>query len=136
MGKYSMPASATLRSSASSWARASGSATAATPRAWPSVGVIGDRQRPLGATNGAAGGAQPREGLRRRHLVDQVQVDVEHSLTRLVPGVAGGDHVGVPDLVVERLAGHAGHVGSPRGPRKAGAAEPAAITALAAHSSA
>ena len=51
----------------------------------------------------------PFEGLGRSHLVDEMAVDVEQAGAV----VLGVDHMGVPDLVVKRLAGHESspHVG-------------------------
>ncbi len=65
--------------------------------------VVGDGERPVRAAHLAARVAKPREGLRRGHLVDQVQVDVEDRLLAVL-----ADDVGVPDLVVQGLTGHAG----------------------------
>ena len=59
--------------------------------------VVGDRQRQVRAPHLAVVGAQAREGLRRRHLMDQVQVDIEDGLAIRVLC----DHVGVPDLVIK-----------------------------------
>ena len=49
----------------------------------------------VGPPHGATGQAQPVEGLRRGHLVDEVEVDVEQV------GLAGRgvDDVAVPDLL-------------------------------------
>ena len=55
--------------------------------------VVGGGQRAVGAAHGAAGQAQAVEGLRARHLVDEVQVDVEQ---------VRRDLVGRPDLVEQR----------------------------------
>ena len=59
--------------------------------------VVRDGQRQVGPAHLAAGGAQPLEGLRARHLVDEVAVDVEEA------GAAGRllDQVAVPDLLEE-----------------------------------
>ena len=76
---------------------------------------IGDRKPPVGRgdvvvgcgeggirpPHAAAGQSQPLEGLRARHFMDEVPVDVEQ---RQFAG-RGADDVGVPDLVVQRL-GH------------------------------
>jgi hypothetical protein len=50
----------------------------------------------------AAGHAQALEGLRARHLVDEMAVDVEQAR----PVLLGLDEVVVPDLVVQSSAGH------------------------------
>ena len=55
--------------------------------------VVGGRERAVGPADRAAGEPQAVERLRARDLVDEVQVDVEQ---------AGGDLVGVPDLVEQR----------------------------------
>jgi DNA-binding IclR family transcriptional regulator len=66
--------------------------------------VVLGRDRELGAADPAAGGTQPVERLRTRHLVDEVQVDVEQ--VRLAVG--GGDRrvarddVGLPHLLGQR----------------------------------
>ena len=60
--------------------------------------VVGHGERLLRRAHLAAGHAQPLEGLRARHLVDEVAVDIEEARAvglRL-------DDVVVPDLVVER----------------------------------
>ena len=54
----------------------------------------------VGAAHGAAGEPQPVERLRRGHLVDEVEVDVEE--VRLTLG--GSDDVLVPDLLGQGLA--------------------------------
>ena len=61
--------------------------------------VVHRRDREVGAAHGAAGETQPVERLRRRDLVDQVEVDVEERrlARRLV------DHVALPDPVEQRL---------------------------------
>ena len=71
--------------------------------------AAGDRERAGGPAHGAAVGAQAGEGLRRRDLVDEVQVDVEDRLAVLLR-----NDVGVPDLVIEGLAGHGGLCRWPR----------------------
>ena len=48
--------------------------------------VVGDRERRVGPAHLAAGELQPLEGLRRRHLVDQVQVDIEQVGAFALPG--------------------------------------------------
>ena len=58
--------------------------------------VVGGGERAVGAADRAAGEAQAVEGLRAGDLVDEVQVDVDQ---------AGGDLVGLPDLV-EQALGH------------------------------
>ena len=62
----------------------------------PSVGTLWSAVASVlsGAAHPAAGQPQPVEGLRRGHLVDQVQVDVDQAV---------GDLVGLPDLVEHRL---------------------------------
>ena len=75
--------------------------------------VVGHGEGAVGAADRAVMGAQPGEGLRRGHLVDQVQVDVEDRLAVRPILAFLGDDVGVPDLVVEGLAGHGPHVGPP-----------------------
>ena len=61
--------------------------------------VVHRRDREVGAAHRSAGEPQPVERLRRRHLVDQVQVDVEERglARRLV------DDVALPDPVEQRL---------------------------------
>ena len=66
--------------------------------------VVGHRDGPLGRAHAPARHAQALEGLGARDLVHQVPVDVEQR--GAVLGLL--DEVGVPDLVVERLAGHGG----------------------------
>merc|ERR1719399_1696108 len=61
--------------------------------------VVHRRERAVGPPHGPAGEAQALEGLRRRHLVDQVAVDVDERRAGLV---LGHDEVVVPDLVEER----------------------------------
>ena len=70
--------------------------------------VVGHRQSAVRPAHGAFRGPKSGERLRRGHLMDQVQVDIEDRLAVLL-----GDDVGVPDLVVESLAGHGRHVGRP-----------------------
>jgi hypothetical protein len=60
--------------------------------------VVGHRQREIGAADLAVAGLQPRERLRRRHLMDEVQVDIDEALARRL---VGRDDMGVPDLVIE-----------------------------------
>ena len=64
--------------------------------------VVRRGHREIGAAHGAPGEAQPVEGLRRGHLVHQVQVDEEEV------GFALGrvDDVRVPDLLAERTWSH------------------------------
>ena len=59
--------------------------------------VVGRRQGPVRAAHLAALQAEAVEGLRRGHLVDEVQVDVDQVV---------GDLVSLPDLVEHRLWGH------------------------------
>ena len=67
--------------------------------------VVLGRHREVGTADGSAGGAQPVEGLRAGHLVDEVQVDVEQiGLTR-----GAAHHVGLVDLLRQGLR----HAGSP-----------------------
>ena len=61
--------------------------------------VVGDRQGAIRPTHPTMRRAQAGEGLRRRHLMDEVQVDIEDGLA---VGVFGND-VGVPDLFIECL---------------------------------
>ena len=61
--------------------------------------VVGHRQRQLGATDAAPGGAQPLERLRAGDFVDEVAVDVDQA--RAI--VARFDDVRVPDLFVQGL---------------------------------
>jgi len=68
--------------------------------------VVGDRKRAVGPAHRPVIGAKAGEGLRRRHLVDEVQVDIDNALAVLFV-----DDVGVPDLVVKRLANHGRHLG-------------------------
>ena len=68
--------------------------------------VVGHGQGPVRAPDLPPVGAQAGKGLRRRHLVDQVEVDVEDRLAVLF-----GDEVRIPDLVIEGLASHAAHLG-------------------------
>ena len=56
----------------------------------------------VGAAHGAAGEPQPLEGLRRRHLVDQVEVDVE----QVAAAVEGFDDMRVPEFVEQRAWCH------------------------------
>ena len=75
---------------------------------WMSVGrdvVVHRRHGEVGAADRAAGQAQAVERLRRRDLVDEVEVDVEEV------GLAVGavDDVAVPHLLAERPGGRAGH---------------------------
>ncbi len=63
--------------------------------------VVHRRDGEVGPPHGPPGGAQTVERLRRRHLVHEVQVDVEEV------GFAGRgtDHVAVPELLGEGLGG-------------------------------
>ena len=64
--------------------------------------VVGDGERELRAADLAVGEAQAFEGLRARHLVHEMAVDVENGgLARFVV-----NQVGVPDFVVEGGWGH------------------------------
>src|SRR3954452_2572315 len=60
----------------------------------------------------AAGDAQPLEGLRARHLMDEVAVDIEE---RVAVGLRLDDMV-VPDLVVKRARGHGSTPGNSLSP--------------------
>ncbi len=64
--------------------------------------VVDDGQRLLRVAHAATRHAQPLEGLRARHLMDEVAVDVEQACAI---GLLLDDVV-VPDLVVERAGGH------------------------------
>ena len=64
--------------------------------------VIDDREGLLGVAHLAAAQAQALEGLRARHLVDEVAVDIEEAGAVRLPV----DDVVVPDLVVERARRH------------------------------
>ena len=64
--------------------------------------VVGRGQRPVRSAHGAAVHPQALEGLRARHLVHEVQVDVEQG--RLALGRR--DDVLVPDLLEEGAPGH------------------------------
>jgi hypothetical protein len=68
--------------------------------------VVGGRDDRTLAPDLAAGQPQTLEGLRARHLVHQVAVDVEDG--RAV--VLGVDGVLVPELVVKRACGHRVHL--------------------------
>ena len=61
--------------------------------------VVGHGQGAIRSPHPAMRRAQAGEGLRRRHLVDEVQVDVEDGLAVRV----FRDDMGVPDLFVECL---------------------------------
>ena len=63
--------------------------------------MIDHRQRLLRRADLAAGHAQAFEGLRGRHFVDEVTVDIEQA--GAVLGLC--DQVIVPDLVVQRVVG-------------------------------
>ena len=60
--------------------------------------VVHGRDGQFGPAHPAPGQADPVEGLRRCHLVDQVQVDVE----QVGFSVAGADHVALPYLFGQR----------------------------------
>ena len=67
--------------------------------------VVVDRgERQVGPAHVAAGQAQAVEGLRRGHLVHEVQVDIQEG--RLAVGVRRADLVVVPHLLEQRLAHH------------------------------
>ena len=68
--------------------------------------VVSHGQGPVRAPDLPPVGAQAGKGLRRRHLVDQVEVDIEDRLAVLF-----GDEVRIPDLVVKGLASHGAHLG-------------------------
>ena len=67
--------------------------------------VVGGGDRPVRTPHGPALDPQPVEGLRRGHLVHEVEVDVEQAV---------GDLVGVPDLVEQRLGPSAPQRGAAR----------------------
>ena len=96
------PNSAQLRSSASIWARESGSAM---PASRPMVGTLWSTVARVrsGPADLPAGQAQPVEGLRRRDLVDEVQVDEEDRGARRV---GRADDVVVPHLLEQRSPAH------------------------------
>ena len=90
-----MPNSAQLRSSVSTWMRESSSAIIrAAGRAVGWHVVVGGRHGLVRATDRATLDAQAVEGLRRGHLVHEVEVDVDQPVRDLVR---------VPDLVEHRL---------------------------------
>ena len=60
--------------------------------------MVGHRERQVGAAHAAPGDAQPLEGLRARHLMDEVAIDVDQAGAVVAPV----DDVRVPDLLVER----------------------------------
>ena len=68
--------------------------------------VIDHRERLLRRAHLAAGDAQALERLRRRHLMDEMPVDIDQAGSVRLPI----DHVVVPDLIVEaaRLCHHVG----------------------------
>ena len=100
--KSGMPNSAQLRSRASICAARERVLDAALAADGGDV-VIDGGQRAVGAAHPPAGQPQAVEGLRRGHLVDQVQVHVEDGR----PVGAGRAHlVRIPDLLEER-PGHA-----------------------------
>ena len=68
--------------------------------------MVDDGERLVGRAHLAAGQRQSLEGLRRRHLVHEMAVDIKHARpVRLLV-----DDVIVEDLVIERLrSGRAGH---------------------------
>ena len=71
--------------------------------------VIDHCQRRVGPPDRTAGAAQPVEGLRAVHLVEQVTVDIEHARLRAQPL----DDMRVPDLVVESARPRRRHVPLP-----------------------
>ncbi len=60
--------------------------------------VVGDREGLVGTADAAAGELQPFKGLRRRHLMDQVKIDVD----QVGACALRGDDMGIPDLVEQR----------------------------------
>ena len=70
------PNSSAFVRSVSTWVRETGSAIGLSQSSGRDVVVLGG-QRQVGTAYGAAGEPQALEGLRRGHLVDQVEVDVE-----------------------------------------------------------
>ncbi len=98
--KSGMSNSAQLRSRASTWAARErvGDARLAPDRRDV---VVDRREGAVGPAHPAAGEPQAVEGLRRGHLVDQVEVHVEQGLL----AAPLRDHlVGLPDLLEQRLA--------------------------------
>ena len=74
--------------------------------------MIGQGERAIGTPHRAPRRRQPGEGLRRGHLVEQVQVDIEQSLAVIL-----GDGVRIPYLVVKRAGPvHSFPIVSRRGP--------------------
>jgi hypothetical protein len=61
--------------------------------------MVRQRQRAIGPPYRAPRRGQPRERLRRGHLVEQVQIDIEQGLAIIL-----GDGMRIPDLVIERAA--------------------------------
>ncbi len=64
--------------------------------------VVDGRDAPIGPSHRAPGQAQALEGLGRRHLVDEMEIDVE----KIVTVVARPNDVLVPDLLEERAGRH------------------------------
>ena len=104
--KSRTPNSLALRSSASICLRESGrrSAVAVVGRHV----VVDRRERQVGPAHLALREPQPLERLRRRHLVHEMQVDVQQ--VRLARGAP--NDVAVPDLLRERPRGHGAEVSS------------------------
>ena len=96
IGNSRIPNSAQLSASTSIWRAEMGSSMGPLEVGGRHVVVHGGDGQ-VGPAHAAAGQAQPVEGLRRGHLVDQVQVDVEQ--VGFVGGLA--DQVAVPHLVGE-----------------------------------
>ena len=72
--------------------------------------VIDDGNGRLGGADAAAGGAQTLEGLRARHFMDEVAVDIEEAGLILEPL----DDMIVPDLVEQGARTDGRHHGSPK----------------------
>ena len=64
--------------------------------------VVGNGDGLVGRAHRAPGHAQPLKGLRAGHFVHQVAVDIQKA--GAVVDLVG--HMGIPDLVIERLGGH------------------------------
>ncbi len=99
-----MPASATFFSSVSNCRRASGVLHAGDAQRLPFGWrvMIGGGEREIRTAHFAAVRLQPGKRLRGRHLVDEVQINIE----KVRPVRFAGDEMGVVDLVVEGFTGH------------------------------
>ena len=96
--KYSMPKSLALLAMVSTWMRLSSSLMPLAAVGGRDV-VIDHGERLLGRAHLAAGHAQALEGLRARHLVHEMAVDIEDAGAVRLPV----DDVVVENLVVKRL---------------------------------